>query len=240
MKINCDIGERGIGFPLDLNLMDYIHIANIACGGHAGDRDSVQFFCELAKDKNVQIAAHLSYPDRKNFGRASVTLPVDELMHSLNEQFRLMENVHRVKLHGALYNDSAADKNLAGFLTDWMTSAGIREVLCPRSSSMAQACEERGITVLGEAFADRTYTVNPETGRLALTARSEPHGVIRDVSLAVEQVRSIMESGIVSAYVRNHKGVLSRKDFSLTAETVCIHSDSPIALELAEELYSYV
>jgi len=240
MKINCDIGERGVGFPEDLKLMKYIDIANIACGGHAGNGDSVDYFCKLARENNVKIAAHLSYPDRENFGRKSMRISIDALLNSLNNQLSLLESIHTVKLHGALYNDSTADKELAEKLALWMKSHSIHEILCPAGSFIAHECSRSGINVLAEAFAERTYTVSRGTGRLALSDRSEPYAVIEGIQQAMEQVRSLEEKGMVSAYVKDMDGILSRRFFPLTAETVCIHSDSPIALELAKELLCYV
>ena len=74
MKVNCDIGERGADHPVDRQLMELIDIANIACGGHAGDETSIHAFCQLAEQHGVTVTAHLSYPDRENFGRRSLDI----------------------------------------------------------------------------------------------------------------------------------------------------------------------
>ena len=84
MIINCDIGERGSQHPTDLELMNHIGMANIACGGHAGDEESIAVFSRIAKEKGLQIAAHLAYPDRLNFGRVSMTIAVKELLAGLD------------------------------------------------------------------------------------------------------------------------------------------------------------
>ena len=112
MKINCDIGERG-EHPVDLELMELIDIANIACGGHAGDLKTVNLFRKLAEDHGVSISAHLSYPDKENFGRKSLDISASDLKKSLSEQYSLLDDVKTVKLHGALYNDCWLNEELA-------------------------------------------------------------------------------------------------------------------------------
>jgi len=94
MRINCDIGERGPGHATDRKLMEVIHIASLACGGHAGDSGSVKAFSALAEENGVELAAHLSYPDRENFGRRPMRLPASALLAALEafgfEQFFLV------------------------------------------------------------------------------------------------------------------------------------------------------
>ena len=107
MLINCDIGEKGPLHEGDRKLMEYIQIANLACDGHAGDKASVDAFRELAGKCGVGVAAHLSYPDKPNFGRASMALPEAELLAALDAQLALLPGVTLVKFHGALYNDAA-------------------------------------------------------------------------------------------------------------------------------------
>ena len=115
MVVNCDIGERGVNHPTDLKLMTLISTANIACGGHAGDRESVDAFCALADKNNVTVSAHLSYPDKENFGRISMKIDPERLADSLSEQYELMPPaVKRIKFHGALYNDAVAEVQVVG------------------------------------------------------------------------------------------------------------------------------
>jgi len=116
MRINCDIGERGPGHAVDRRLMEVVHIANLACGGHAGDRASVQAFRALAEEHGVELAAHLSYPDRPNFGRRVLAMPLPALLASLDEQLALLPSPKRVKFHGALYNESCRSRELAAAL----------------------------------------------------------------------------------------------------------------------------
>ena len=118
IDINCDVGE-GVGneealFPL-------ISSCNIACGGHAGSKESIVFCLELAKKYNVKVGAHPSYPDKENFGRVSMNLSDDELILGIKQQMQLFMSLcsqmnvelHHIKPHGALYNDIAKDEHLA-------------------------------------------------------------------------------------------------------------------------------
>lgn len=235
MFVNCDIGERGADHPVDVKLMRLIGMANIACGGHAGDEESVAAFRRLAAEENVKISAHLSYPDRDNFGRVTIRISDSELTDSLTRQYSLMPDVTCVKFHGALYNDANTDKHLASLLTDWMTRNGIREVVTPFDSELAHAAENAGIAVLAEGFAERRYDMNPETGQLTLTPRRYPDSSITDLNEAVRQAKKMTKEGKVSAFVRTGEKTEIR-ECPIRTETICIHSDSVIAPELAEAL----
>lgn len=231
MMINCDIGERGIFHPVDLQLMDYIDIANIACGGHAGDRQSAAFFRDLAREKGTKVCAHLSYPDRENFGRRSIFINSSDLLKSLDEQYGLLQGTGTVKLHGALYNDGASQRDLAESLADWFAASSVSEVLCPPGSELAFACSERNIGILEEAFAERTYTWDSVKKQLFLTPRTEADAHLTTVDEAWQQYMQLVDRGSVTAFFHGGK-----KEFFLEARTVCIHSDSPIALELAKRI----
>jgi len=235
MKINCDIGERGHDHPVDRALMEHIDIANIACGGHAGDARSVEAFRELAVQYGVDVSAHLSYPDRENFGRSTIVLKDEELLNSLNEQYSLMEDVKMVKFHGALYNDCAADPEQAELLAGWLKSKGISRIITQFDSELADACSRRGITVVAEAFAERRYALNPATGRVGLVSRTKDYASIHSLEDAVGHSREISRNQKVSA-CRDTASGLVWEEAVLKAETICIHSDSEIALDLARAL----
>jgi len=236
IRINCDIGERGADHPTDRELMGLIHIANIACGGHAGDAESVGAFRRLAEDHGAAVSAHLSYPDTEGFGRRSLDIPGPRLLEALDEQYRLMPDVATVKFHGALYNDSCRDVELADLLADWLQRTVCTAVITAGVSALAEALRKRSIAVVPEAFAERRYTLDPLTGRLALVSRAMENAVIRDCGEAVEQVRRIAECGLVRAVVAPEGRAPRYERVPLSAETICIHSDSPIALELARKL----
>lgn len=231
IQINCDIGERGPLHDGDRRLMDYVHIANLACDGHAGDRETVEAFRRLAAERGVGVSAHLSYPDKPNFGRASMALPEAELTAALDAQLALLPGAKLVKFHGALYNDACRDAALAETLAGWLMRNDIGAILAPADSELAAAAGRLGITVLREAFADRRYAWDAATGRLALAPRKHG-GVITDVNEALAQAEEIIKRGRVSV-----SGDPANPDWRpIKADTVCIHSDSPIALELARGL----
>ena len=230
--INCDIGEKGPLHPEDCELMKFIHIANVACEGHAGDKESVDSFRALAQASGVGVAAHISYPDRANFGRASMDLPDAELFAALDAQMALLPGVKMVKFHGALYNDVWKDAALADLLAGWLMRNDIGTVLTPADSELAASDRRLGMTVLREAFADRRYEFDEESGRLRLASRSVPEAAITDVKEALAQAEEIVRRGRVNVSGDPANPVWK----PVKADTICIHSDSPIALELATKL----
>lgn len=236
ITINCDIGERGPEHPIDLALMALIQMANIACGGHAGDEQSVTAFRTLADKNRVKIAAHLSYPDRENFGRTSMEISPLRLGQSLTEQMHLLPGIHCVKFHGALYNDAVVNSRLAADLTEWLLKQGIRQVVTSQAAELAQQCQQAGLEVLYEAFAERRYALLPAQNRLTLVSRKKPYASITNCQEAVEHARSIIHSGLVKAYIEDETGILEERLVPIKADTICIHSDATIALELAREL----
>ena len=234
--VNCDIGERGPEHPVDIELMNHIQIANIACGGHAGDPRSVSVFRNLAEKNSVMVAAHLSYPDRENFGRISLNIGHEDLWNSLAAQMQFLPGVHTVKFHGALYNDSVANGELATLLAKWANAQGIDTIITPRDSEMAKACDASRIPVMTEAFAERRYTIDNNTGRLRLVGREKDYACIHSVEEAMEQVRKIVRQGSVQAILEMEDGQALIRDANIAADTICIHSDSEIALPLARGL----
>ena len=230
--INCDIGEQGHLHEGDRALMEFIHIANIACDGHAGDRESVAAFRALAEQRGVRIAAHLSYPDKPNFGRASMQISDEDLLAALDAQLALLPGVTLVKLPGALYTQACRDAKLAALLAGWLQRSGVLGVLAPADSELAAAVYKLGITVLREAFLDRRYSYDEAAGHLRLVCRSAPNAVITDVNEALAQADEIIQRGRI-----NVSGDPAKPSWkNIKADTVCIHSDSAIALELARRL----
>ncbi|MBU2513931.1 LamB/YcsF family protein [bacterium] len=236
MTVNCDIGERGADNRIDLQLMDFIQIANIACGGHAGDENSIAVFRSLAESKNVEVAGHLSYPDRENFGRISLKLSETRLIQALDEQYQHIADIKMVKFHGALYNDSCVDKQLAAVLTNWLVQKGINRVITGFDSELAKACVSHPIRIIREAFAERRYVYSRESGRLSLVKRDRPEACIVKCDEALKQSLSIVKDQAVMAFVESGTEGVRRESIPIKADTICIHSDSVISLELARRL----
>lgn len=236
IRINCDIGERGPDHPVDLALMETIQIANIACGGHAGDAETVGIFRTLAEKNRVAVSAHLSYPDTEHFGRISMDMAWDDLEASLDRQMALLSGVTLVKFHGGLYHDAASRADLAMKLARWLKKKTVDQVIAPHGSEIMKACLNLDLEVLKEAFAERRYQVDPATSRPVLMDRRHPMAVIDDVNSALAQCLTVIRYGFVDAFSDDGKGGWIPRKAMLPCDTLCVHSDSPMALTLAQNL----
>ena len=224
MLINCDIGERGVAHKIDDQLMQYIDIANIACGGHAGNQHSAEYYYALAKENDIKPSVHLSYPDQKNFGRVLIDIDDTTLLKSLDQQYKLLSEVKTLKFHGALYNEANINRSLAQLLMTWAKSVGIKEVLSSQNSEIDKCADQ--IDVLHEVFLDRQYTYMDNV--LSLKSRKEPNALIIDVDEAIKQFKNF----------KNHIVVIDGQEYKIRADTGCIHSDSDNALTLIKAIKS--
>jgi 5-oxoprolinase (ATP-hydrolysing) subunit A len=230
IDLNCDLGE---GEPIERTraLMRAVSSANVACGGHAGDIQSMQACVELAQRHNVRLGAHPGFSDRINFGRKAKHLTADELELLLLQQVSALETIakrrrmslHHVKLHGGLYHAVEKDKVLAAhYLTVihryW---PGMR--VYARYGGMVQECARGlGVEVWGEAFADRAYRAN---GTLA--PRGRPGAVLTTTERVVSQVNAILDGFVITP---------SGKRVRVAADTLCLHSDTPNAVRLSQQI----
>lgn len=225
IDINCDVGE-GIGNEKDL--FPHISSCNIACGGHAGDRNSMKTIVALAKLHNIKIGAHPSYPDRSNFGRISMKMSREALCDSIQEQLTNLQSICKeqgidlchIKPHGALYNDVAKDEGLAKVFLDAIESyKTMLKLYVPPRSVIERVALENGFQIVREAFADRNYNDD-----LSLVSRKEtnaliiePEKVLKHLMLLIKEHSVITSSG-------------QRK--SIVAETFCIHGDTSSAFQI--------
>jgi UPF0271 protein len=219
IDLSADLGE---GAPDEPEIWPLITSANVACGGHYGDADSMTHAAGRARKLGTHIGAHPSYPDRANFGRKSMSMPPDALRATLIEQITALLDIagplHHVKPHGALYNDAHKDRALAENLI-----AAIRDVdpalpiVCSDSSQMAAAARSAGTPVIREAFADRRY--NPDG---SLVARSEPGSLL-----------TVDEAAAQAALLANEGAVIARDGtkISIPFDTICVHADMEHAVE---------
>jgi UPF0271 protein len=229
IDLNCDLGE---GMPNDAELMPFISSANIACGGHAGDTDTMQQIVELALKYNVAIGAHPSYPDKENFGRKDLidlSLRPEELIDIISEQvnqlkticYRSGTSLKHIKPHGALYNRAARDKQVSTFICRAILQMDPKLVLYGLSGSeMKTAADEYNIKFVSEVFADRTYQ---DDG--SLTARSHPNALIENEDQALAQVIQMIKTGTVQS--------LNGNTIPISAETICLHGDGKNAVAFA-------
>lgn len=228
--LNCDMGE---GYESDALIMPFISSANIACGYHAGDQQTMIRTISLARKYGVAIGAHPSYPDKENFGRKQMVMAANELYQVMTDQLKILNNIasdmgmslHHVKPHGALYNTAAADPAVAEAIATAVADFDARLILYGlANSAFVHAAEKAGLQFCGEAFADRTYT---DAG--LLTPRTEAHALINDHDQAIAQVLQIIESGTVES--------ASGKRIRLEADTFCIHGDGPHAVAFAQKIH---
>lgn len=230
IDINCDLGE---GMANDELIMPYITSANIACGYHAGDEQTMRQTVALCLKYGVSIGAHPSFPDRENFGRREMKLPLGEVYHLIINQIIALEKIlleagaalRHVKPHGALYNMAAKDASLAAAIAQAVKDFNPNLVLFGLCNShLIWEGEGIGLKTAREAFADRTYQ---EDG--SLTPRSIPGSLIEDPDQAVAQVLEIVGEGRVAT--------ISGKKISIAADTICLHGDGANAVAIAKAIH---
>ncbi len=264
IDLNCDMGElpEAIADGTQEALLRSITSANVACGGHAGDAQTMRATVAQAVRAGVAIGAHPGYPDRENFGRLDLDMPLEALAASVCQQVRALAEIAaacgarlaHVKPHGALYNQVVKNRDLAAAIAagvakalglDLLKSsidchpepavAGEGSAFRPSTSEgwnkdvvlvglagspMLDAFRQAGFPVAAEAFADRRY--EPDG---TLRSRKFADALIHDPAEAARQALSIAQRGIVTA----HDGA----EVQLTAQTICIHGDTPGAPQIA-------
>jgi UPF0271 protein len=226
IDLNCDLGE---GSGNDAALMPFITSANVACGAHAGNLDTMIETVELAARHRVMIGAHPGYFDLENFGRQERPIAPAEagrlVLMQIEQLFEVAgSRLRHVKLHGALYNQVSRDSLLADAVaSDLARLWPDLIVYALAGSQLAHAANARGLRLAREAFADRTYQADG-----ALTARTQPNAMIADEGEMVAQVLGMVQRGVVRA--------TSGVEIPIVADTICIHGDGPNALSFAERL----
>jgi len=212
IDLNADLGE---GDPYDLDLLRIVSSCNIACGGHAGDEETMCATVLSALEYGVSIGAHPSYPDREGFGRRSGYMTGEELLVSLTAQIGALNSVvteagatlTHVKPHGALYNDAVNDRELADIIASAISATvpNAAFVGLP-DSELQEAAINNGLVFIAEGFIDRAYQ-----GDGQLVPRSEPGAVHRSLELVLPQAISLVGK----------------------VDTLCIHGDTPGAADAA-------
>lgn len=225
IDLNVDLGEGGAH---DAELIALASSANIACGGHAGDDQTMRLAIQHCIARGVAIGAHPGYEDPKHFGRRELDLAPEEVTEMIARQLgRFSEIVtqvgaaiHHVKPHGALYNQADREPAIAAAVIEGVKQfPEICSCYVPPFGALAMACREAGIPVKAEGFVDRRYFENA-----ALVPRSEPGAVIDDPRAAVAQALQLARDKKVQS--------VSGTIISLPAETLCVHGDGRDAVEL--------
>src|SRR5712692_5736819 len=231
VDLNADLGE---GAGHDDELLALVTSANIACGFHAGDADTMRVSIEAARKRNVAIGAHPSLFDRENFGRKELRVTPEEIFDAVTYQLGIFQAIaeavgvrpNHVKPHGALYNMAVRDENLAGAIGRAISSADSSLILfAPDKGALARAGEAHGLKIAREVFADRNYRSDG-----SLVPRSRPDALLHDPIEAAERVLRMLREG----KVRSVDGV----DVDVRTETICLHGDKPSAVDFARVLKS--
>ncbi|MFN8009093.1 MAG: 5-oxoprolinase subunit PxpA [Terriglobia bacterium] len=234
IDLNCDLGE-GTGPAAeasDAQLFPLISSANIACGYHAGDVQSMRRSVSLALQHGVAIGAHPGTLDREGFGRRPMELSPEEVEKALIQQINTLDSLAReiggeirhIKPHGWLYNEASQNAALAKVMAKTIKSLNPRWILFGAAGSqLIAAARDAQLPYAEEAFADRSYESDG-----SLSPRSKPGSLLVDPDQAVQQCLSI----ILNGKVRTTEG----SDQALHADTICIHGDNPSALPILKRI----
>jgi UPF0271 protein len=232
IDLNCDMGEmpEAIADGMQESLMPSLTSVNIACGGHAGDFQTMKATIEQALRWKLDVGAHPGYPDRANFGRLELQLAPRIIADSVFEQVRTLAEVaaecgacvSHVKPHGALYNQASTNRVIARAIADGVARwSGDVALVGLAGSLMLDVFREAGFRVAAEAFADRRYEADG-----ALRSRKFADALIHDPGEAGQQALRIAERGTVIA--------CGGAQIATNAQTICIHGDTRGAAAIAE------
>lgn len=224
IDLNCDLGE---GCSNDEALMPLITSANIACGGHAGDAATMRVTVDLANRWNVAIGAHPGFEDRENFGRVEVAVDPGELRALLLRQIERLAKLARlqhVKLHGALYNMAARNREVAevAVITVAEFDPSLR-LFALAGSELVAAARAKNLPVAEEVFADRTYRADG-----SLTPRSQGDALVQTEKEMLDQALEMVLKGTVRA--------TNGSRVKIRADTLCLHGDGVHAVPFARAL----
>jgi len=231
IDLNADLGE---GAGHDDELLSLVTSANIACGFHAGDADTMRKSIESARDRKVAVGAHPSLFDRENFGRKELSVKPDEVFDAVVYQLGIFQAIaeaagvhpNHVKPHGALYNMAVRDEKLADAIGRAIASVDAKLIFfAPQNSALARAGETNGLQIAHEVFADRNYLSDG-----SLVPRTRPDALLHDPNEAAARVVRMLREGKVRS--------VDGGDVDVRAETVCVHGDTPDAVEFARVLRS--
>ena len=231
ININCDLGEKSKHHSnkYDPDLLEIVNSANVACGFHAGDNESMNQVVEISKKNSVSIGAHPSFNDPENFGRERMKLSSSEIEKLINDQYEILqkvaskhgEKVTHIKPHGALNNMACEDIELATTLAKTIKKINIELIyLVPTGSKMHDAAKKLDMNIACEIFADRNYE---DDGNLV--SRKKTHALITDPEQAKKHVFSMVKNQAINCH--------SGKQIPCEIDSVCIHGDNQSSLATA-------
>ena len=229
VDLNADLGE---GAGHDDDLLALVTSANIACGFHAGDADTMHKAIVAACANNVAVGAHPSFFDRENFGRKELPATPDEIVEAVTFQLGVFQAIaeaagvrpNHVKPHGALYNMAVRDAKLAEAIARAIATVDPMLILfAPEGTELARAGEAKQLRIAREVFADRNYLANG-----SLVSRTRPDALLDDPEEAATRALRMLREGKVKS--------VDGTDVDVRAETICVHGDTPGAVEFARVL----
>jgi len=234
ININCDLGEKSKFHSIenDPELLSIVNSANIACGYHAGDEETMDMVIKISKSNNVSIGAHPSFKDPENFGRKRINLPSSEVVKLITDQYEILqkvadkhnENVTHIKPHGALNNMACENFELANTIAKTINSINKNIIfLVPTGSQMEIAANKLNMKIACEIFADRNYE---DDGNLV--SRAKDHALITDPEISKKHVLNMVKNQAINCF--------SGKQIPCKIDSVCIHGDNLSSLATAKSI----
>ena len=234
ININCDLGEKSKlhSNENDPALLEIVNSANVACGYHAGDEETMKEVVKISKRIGVSIGAHPSFNDPDNFGRERMNLSENEIRKLIIDQYEILqkisqdndENVTHMKPHGALNNMACEDLELATVLAKVIYEIDKNLIyLVPTGSKMEEAAKKFNMKIACEIFADRNYE---DDGNLV--SRKKPHALITDPEQAKKHVLNMVKNQAINCH--------SGKQIPCEIDSVCIHGDNLSSLATAKSI----
>ncbi len=234
ININCDLGEKSKHHSnkYDPDLLEIVNSANVACGYHAGDEQTMNQVVKISKKNGVSIGAHPSFNDPENFGRERMNLSESEIKKLIIDQYEILqkiasshdESVSHVKPHGALNNMACEDIELATILAKTIKDINKDIIyLVPTGSKMQEAAKKLDMKFACEIFADRNYE---DDGNLV--SRKKSHALITDPEQAKKHVLKMVQTQSLNCH--------SGKQIPCEIDSVCIHGDNLSSLATAKSI----
>ena len=234
ININCDLGEKSKFHSIenDPELLNIVNSANIACGYHAGDEETMDMVIKISKSNGVSIGAHPSFNDPENFGRKKINLSSYEITKLITTKYEILqkiaqkhgENVTHIKPHGALNNMACEDFDLANTISKSINNIDKNIIfLVPTGSQMEVAAKKLNMKIACEIFADRNYE---DDGNLV--SRAKDHALITDPNMAKKHVLNMVNNQAINCF--------SGKQIPCEIDSVCIHGDNESSLATAKSI----
>ena len=234
ININCDLGEKSKyhSNTYDPDLLEIVNSANVACGFHAGDDESMSQVIQISKKNNVSIGAHPSFNDPENFGRQRMNLSTNQIKRLIVDQYEILQKiannydtiVTHMKPHGALNNMACEDIGLATTLAQTIYEIDKDLIyLVPTGSKMEMVGKKFDMKIASEIFADRNYE---DDGNLV--SRKKPYALITDPEKAKKHVLKMVKNQAINCH--------SGKQIPCVIDSICIHGDNQSSLETAKSI----